>query len=724
MSDKPEKLDLNSMDIAAENRARLKTLFPSVFTETVNDKGELVESIDFEKLKSELGTFSDLFESRRERFGLDWPGKKDCIKLIQEPSRATLKPARDESIDFDTTENLFIEGENLEVLKLLQKSYYGKVKMIYIDPPYNTGKEFIYPDKYSESLETYLEYAGLVDSKGRKFSTNTPNEGRFHTKWLNMMYPRLYLARNLLREDGVIFIQIDDGEQAILKRLCDELFGEENYINTISVNMKNVAGASGGGEDKRLKKNIEYIHVYAKNYYIFPSFKKIYDLILIADLLQHYREEGKSWKYTSVLFNSGDKEYVGSTLDGDGNEIKIFKRNNYVIKSVGQLIKEENLTEPEVYNRYYGRIFQTAMPQSSIRPRVMRRINELNVTGDLFSIEYVPQSGKNKGKIYEQFYKGNNFRLFAWLKDVSEQIDGKVYKKELKGTYWDFVSETKNLTKEGDVPLQNGKKPVSLLKSILKMQEGHDFIVIDFFAGSCTTAHAVFDLNKEDGGNRKFIMVQLPEPCDEKSEAFKAGYRTIADIGKERIRRVIKKIEEERAAKAKESASMLPGMAEEMPEIDLGFKVFKLDKSNFKPWEKLDADASEEEISKAIQQHLFHIDPGASQEDILYEILLKAGFMPTEKIEILHLEDGCLRTGEKSFAPKVYSIAEGALLICLEDKITRELIDAVCDAEPMQFICLDQGFKGNDQLKTNAVQTFAARNQGRDKAGQIMFRTV
>ncbi|NOZ86759.1 MAG: site-specific DNA-methyltransferase, partial [Deltaproteobacteria bacterium] len=189
----PEKMDLQSMDISAENRAKLKALFPSVFTETVNAKGELVESIDFEKLKAELGTFSDLFESRRERFGLDWPGKKDCMKLIQEPTRATLKPCREESVNFDGTENLFIEGDNLEVLKLLQKSYYGKVKMIYIDPPYNTGKEFIYPDKYSESLETYLEYAGLVDGEGRKFSTNTPNEGRFHTKWLNMMFPRLYL---------------------------------------------------------------------------------------------------------------------------------------------------------------------------------------------------------------------------------------------------------------------------------------------------------------------------------------------------------------------------------------------------------------------------------------------------------------------------------------------------------------------------------------------------
>src|SRR3990172_9767965 len=226
----PEQLSGASLDISAENRARLKQLFPTVFTETVNDKDELVESVDFERLKAELGTFSDIFESRRERYGMDWPGKKDSLRLIQTQSHATLKPCREESVNFDTTENLFIEGDNLEVLKLLQKSYYGKVKMIDIDPPYNTGKEFIYPDNYSESLQTYLEYAGLIDGEGKKFSTNTVNEGRFHTKWLNMMYPRLYLARNLLRDDGVIFISIDDNEVSNLRKLCDEIFGEENFV--------------------------------------------------------------------------------------------------------------------------------------------------------------------------------------------------------------------------------------------------------------------------------------------------------------------------------------------------------------------------------------------------------------------------------------------------------------------------------------------------------------
>ena len=232
MSNPDTSMDGNSLDISAQRKQALKQLFPGVFSETCNAAGELVESIDFERLKAELGEFSELYDNRRERYGMDWPGKRDCMRLIQQPSSATLKPCREESVDFDNTENLFIEGDNLEVLKLLQKSYYGQVKMIYIDPPYNTGKEFIYPDNFAESLDTYLQYAGLKDSDGRTFSTNTASEGRFHTKWLNMIYPRLYLARNLLREDGVIFISIDDNEVENLRRVCNEIFGEENFIAT------------------------------------------------------------------------------------------------------------------------------------------------------------------------------------------------------------------------------------------------------------------------------------------------------------------------------------------------------------------------------------------------------------------------------------------------------------------------------------------------------------
>jgi len=258
----PDKLNGASLDVAGAKRAELKQLFPGVVTETVDENGELVSSVDFEKLRAELGTFSDLFERHRERYGMEWPGKGDALKVIQEKSMATLKPCREESVNFDTTENLFIEGDNLEVLKLLQKSYHGQVKMIYIDPPYNTGNEFIYPDNFSESLDTYLEYAGLLDDQGRRIESrkNSKDEGRFHTKWLNMMYPRLYLARNLLREDGVIFISIDDNEVANLRKLCDEVFGEENCLGIIVWKKK-----TNGNNMGYIPPVHDYFVCYAKN---------------------------------------------------------------------------------------------------------------------------------------------------------------------------------------------------------------------------------------------------------------------------------------------------------------------------------------------------------------------------------------------------------------------------------------------------------------------------
>jgi len=657
----PESMDLRSMDIGTENRARLKALFPDVFTETKNEKGELVESIDFEKLKAELGTFSDVFESRRERYGMDWPGKKDCMKLIQQLSVATLKPCREESVNFDTTENLFIEGDNLEVLKLLQKSYYGKVKMIYIDPPYNTGKEFIYPDKYAETLETYLAYAGLVDDEGKKFSTNTLNEGRFHTRWLNMMYPRLYLARNLLREDGIIFISIDDNELSNLRKMCDEIFGEENFIEQI-IWKKRYQGA----KEKHLVSIHEYILMFAKNKDLLPP-----TYIPITDeYIQRY------YKYKDEQYDLRGA-YRTQPLEAG--------------KSMGE---RKNL------------VFPIKAPDGT---------DVLPIRQWIWENERVQQALKNK----ELDFKKD--------KDGTWSVSIKQYLRDIDGT----VRETKPFSIIDDVFTQHGTqeianlfgngnifpfpKPSTLISKLIQIALSPDEtnIILDFFAGSATTAHAVLDLNKEVNRNSKFIMVQLPEPCDEDSDAFKAGYKTISDIGKERIRRVIKKIKEEQKNKVKDAQGALPGMAKDIPALDLGMKIFKLDRSTFKIWDGSKTDVSEEEIVKQLTLHIEHIDPHASQEDILYELLLKAGFMPTEKVLKLDM------TGKT-----VFSVADGALLICLEDKITRELIDAVAAAEPMQFICLDKGFQGNDQLKANAVQTFNARNQGRDKAEQIVFRTV
>jgi len=659
MSDEqPEKMDLRSMDIGEENRAKLKALFPAVFTETVDDKGEIVESIDFEKLKAELGTLSDLFEARRERYGMEWPGKKDCMRLIQQPSVATLKPCREESVNFDETENLFIEGDNLEVLKLLQKSYYSKVKMIYIDPPYNTGKEFIYPDKYSETLDTYLAYAGLADDEGKKFATNTPNEGRFHTKWLNMMFPRLYLASNLLRDDGVIFISIDDGEVCNLRKVCDEIFGEENFVANV---------------------------VWQKKYAVSnddPGIAPMHDHILV------YQKSGKFQRRLLPRNEKQLKRYKNIDNDPRGD----WSSDNYVSNK----------------SRYE-------------RPTLWYPITHPK-TGE----EVWPEEDAVWRYSQEKHLKMVEENRLYWGPDFSYQKPRlKRFLSEIQGgvvpsTWWPFTEVGHNDEGQKETGQLLGKKifstpkPIRLINMMLNIASSTNDIVLDFFAGSAATAHAVLDCNYEEkNSHRKFIMIQLPEPCEENSEAFKSGHKNISDIGKERIRRVIKKIRDDRDNKQKESAGKLPGMEEEQHALDLGFKVLKLDRSNFKVWDGSDPKATEEAIAKQLDLFVEHINPKSSQEDILYELLLKSGFMPTEKVEKL------------TFAGKtVFSIAEGALLICLEDEISRELIDAVAKAEPMRFICLDKGFKGNDQLKANAVQTFAARNQGREKAEQIVFRTV
>lgn len=366
-----------------------------------------------------------------------------------------------------SSENMLIHGDNLIALQALQQDFAGRVKCIYIDPPYNTGNAF---DYYDDGVE--------------------------HSIWLNLMRQRLVLLRELLAEEGSIWIQIDDEEQAYLKVLCDEIFGRVNFVNMISVNMKNIAGASGGGEDKRIKKNCEYILIYAKDYYRLDMFKGAYDYEEIGTLVERYREEGISWKYSSALVNPGEKIYIGSTIDGTGDEIKIFKRVGFEIKSVNQLMQEDGISERDAYNKYAKYFFVSQMPQSSIRPRVMDKVNEIGRDSELYSIEYVPKTGRNKGKLYEQFYKGKNFRLFAWLRDVSEEIDGSLYKKTLQGTYWNYISGTKNLTKEGNVEFPNGKKPESLVSRVFDMASDEGDIVLDSFLGSGTSAAVAHKMNR------------------------------------------------------------------------------------------------------------------------------------------------------------------------------------------------------------------------------------
>ncbi|MET3114605.1 adenine-specific DNA-methyltransferase [Pedobacter sp. CG_S7] len=408
--------------------------------------------------------------TKKQKLELTWIGKGDEPKL--EPRILIENP--EFSYGDQNSENMLIHGDNLLALKALEQDYAGKVKCIYIDPPYNTGNAF---EHYDDGVE--------------------------HSLWLSLMSHRLKLLKNLLTTDGTIFVQIDDEEAAYLKVLMDDVFGRQNFINTISVNMKNIAGASGGGEDKRLKKNIEYVHIYAKEYEKLSPFKGVYDYVPVAELVSKYREEGKSWKYTSILYYEGIKKYVCSTVDGDQNEIKIYVRENPIFKTINQIINDENISEKDAYFKYANQIFEAKDAQSSIRQRIIDARDTFSIHDDLLSIEYVPKTGKNKGTIYEQFYKGPQCRLFAWLRDVGETIDGVLYKKNRLGTYWDATSTINNLTKEGGVQFPNGKKPESLISRVLNMATSPGDLVLDSFLGSGTTAAAAHKME------RKYIGIEM-----------------------------------------------------------------------------------------------------------------------------------------------------------------------------------------------------------------------
>lgn len=641
-----DKQPLTSMNITEEQLQNFKQLFPEVFTEGLK--------VDWEKLKLTLG---ETVDTGKERYGMNWPGKADCFKTIQQPSIATLVPAREESIDFDTTENLFIEGDNLEVLKLLQKSYLGKVKMIYIDPPYNTGNEFIYPDNYSENLETYLEYTGQVDSTGKKFGTNTDTDGRFHSKWLNMMYPRLFLAKNLLTENGAIFISIDDNEIHNLRQLCNEIFGEENFIAQIS----RATGTPTGGGNKAIVNEVDYILVYSKD----VNSNSIEGLPLTEKESAIYNQEDEMGKYlTRSLRRTGGEDrredrptMFYPVISPDNDEIYPYGPTGYESRWICGKAKFDEMTKDNL-------------------------------------IEW--RKSNDKWQVYQKFYLENRLKQPG---NLWNDIEG-----NKKATI-----ETRNLFES--IKVFDFPKPVDLLKKIISLscQSSND-IILDFFAGSATTAHAVMDMNK-DGGNRKFICVQIPEPTDDKSEAFKAGYKNIAEISKERIRRVSTKIKAEiDSVKLKKVGEI--SFDEQTPNnsqqsTDLGFKVFKLDHSNFKIW-----DATLEKEPEAIQQRLFehidHISPEAAQESILYELLLKSGFELTTPIEKLTLAD-----------KTVFSIAGGQLLICLEKELSHDCIKAMAEMQPTRVICLDEAFTGTnaDALKTNAVQIMKSK-------GVVNFRTV
>jgi adenine-specific DNA-methyltransferase len=614
-----ERLALTSLDICGERTEELLRVIPELRIDG--------NKIDFDRLKLLLG---DSVEVGRERYGLNWSGKAECFKAIQAPSMGTLLPCSEESVEFATTENLIIEGDNLEVLKLLQKAYQNKIKMIYIDPPYNTGNDFIYPDTYSENLQTYLAYTGQVDAEGKKFSTNAEADGRFHSKWLCMMYPRLYLARNLLREDGVIFVSISDHEVASLRMLMNEIFGEENFSAQL-------VWKSRKFPDSRAKSGVstdhEYILLYARS------------------------EQG-------VL--RGTERDEAKFLNPDDDQ-----RGPWMSRSLLGLATRSQrpnlhyaLTDPLT-----GRTFDP--PEDTGWRYSQERMKALIASGCILF------PSRPDGRPREKKFRSDlqsEYVAFASIIDDVFTADGTAEIRDLFGAdIFDF------------------SKPSSLIERLVKQGSEGEGIILDFFAGSASAAQAVLQLNQKDGSNRKFILVQLPEPTE------RADYPTIAEITKERVRRVAKRMNE-----SDQERLSLNGT---IPQ-DRGFRVLKLATSNFNVWNAATETTTPEALGQQLELHIDHIQKGRASEDLLYEILLKSGFPLTTPVETFGIE-----------GKAVHSVANGAMLICLDLQLTHEAIKGIADLKPERVVCLDEGFAGNDQLKTNAVLIMKSK-------GVTKFQTI
>jgi len=540
---------MKSKDITQKNVEKIAELFPNVIVEAKDEKGNITKVIDFELLKQELS--HEIVEGSKERYQLTWPGKKEAIALANAPIDKTLRPVKEDSLNWDTTENLYIEGDNLEVLKLLQESYLGNIKLIYIDPPYNTGKDFLYKDKFAQDRDEYLEDSGQVDEEGNLLFQNTEYNGRFHSDWLTMMYPRLKLAKNLLSKDGVIFISIDDNEVHNLRKICDEIFGERNFVGEI------IRKTKSSTNDPILNFNMQHdaIIVYSKS-------DKFSFLGLPKDLSRYKNPDNDSngpWVSSDPSAKSG----------GEGTYFEII--NPYTKK-----------IDLPPQGRFWA--FNKATFEEYVR----------------------------SGKITFKKKHGPNERGFIF-KTYLKQLTNKV--KPMDSLYFvrnEYMNQS--ATKElNDLNIEfSYPKPVKFIKDLLKYSVDKNALILDFFSGSATTAHAVMELNAEDGGNRKYIMVQLPEPTDEESNAYKAGYKTIAEIGKERIRRAGKKIKEETGA-----------------DIDYGFRVFKVDSSNMK-----DIYYRPDELEQNMLDQLeSNIKEDRTSLDLLIQVMLELGLELSLSIE-------------------------------------------------------------------------------------------
>ena len=604
-----DKLKMQTANKADENFKKLAVMFPNAVTETIDENGKVVRAIDKDVLMQEISC--KVVDGNEERYQFTWPDKKKSVLLANAPINKTLRPCREESVDFDNTENLYIEGDNLEVLKLLQETYLGKIKMIYIDPPYNTGHDFVYEDDFSQETGEYLANSGQFDEEGNRLFQNTENNGRFHTDWLNMIYPRLKLAKDLLSDDGVIFISIDDNEQENLKKVCDEIFGVTNFIGSFLWKKKststNVANAL-------VSPQVDYQLCYGKlnspnslNRRETTTENRMYPFI---DAQGKYR--------TTIIEKKDAGEYARATM-------------KYPILGV--------------YPRK-GKRWQ-------IGEKTAREYEKLG--------KFVNDNGIIKLKIYEKDDKTTFSANPNLLLDYGST---------------DSASKETNIGLFNNAELFSNPKPTTLISHLLKMGSDKDSIILDFFSGSATTAHAVMQFNAEDGGNRKFIMVQLPEATDEKSEAYKAGYKNICEIGKERIRRAAKKIVEENPE----------------AEFDGGFRVLKCDTSNMK-----DVYYNPAEYEPSLFTSLEdNIKEDRTSEDLLFQVMLDLGVLLSSKIE------------EKTIAgKKVFNVEDNYLIACFDENVTEDVITEIAKKEPYYFVMRDNGF-ANDSVATNFEQIFAA----------------
>ena len=642
-----DKMKMHSVNKVDENIAKIGALFPNCLTERKNEDGEVEYAIDFDMLKQELS--SVIVEGNEERYQFTWPDKKKSILLANAPIAKTLRPCREESVDFDTTENLYIEGDNLDVLKLLQETYLGKIKMIYIDPPYNTGNDFVYNDDFAEDADTYLANSGQFDAEGNRLVPNTENNGRFHTDWLNMIYTRIKLSKSLLTDDGVIFISIGQDESYNLTKCCNEIFGEENRVGIISRMMK-----SGGNKGQYFSPNIEYILVYAKS----------------LSSLGYFREP---------LSDDIIKTYNHTEKDGP---------------KAGQQYTIKGLCQPGLGNRPNQRYWLEAPDGSFVIPRGK------NFPGIIADGEKILPTDDDTcwkwtyDRYKEEKAKGNI--LFQKSTSATALVDekGEIAKWNVFNKIWledrmsegrvpvDIITKWENRLssaelKELNIPFDFAK-PTELIKYLLSLVSvSKNAITLDFFSGSATTAHAVMQLNADDGGKRKFIMVQLPEETDSKSEAYKAGYKNICEIGKERIRRAGTKIKEESPLTTQN--------------LDTGFRVLKLYSSNMKDVYYTPVDY---EISM-FDTLADNIKEDRTPEDLLFQVMLDLGVLLSSKIE------------ETSIAgKKVFDVADGFLMACFDENVSDETITAVAKQKPYYFVMRDSSL-ASDSVATNFDQIFA-----------------